>query len=76
MRPALRRNLRDLDRVLLALLDERARLLADVAIDDPGRRAGVEDLLGRHDGPFPPESVVLVFAAIDHGCSIEGGGGP
>jgi len=68
MNPALRRQLRDLDRALLALLDERARLLAVVAADDPGRAAGVEDLLRRHDGPFPARAIEDVFGAIDRGC--------
>jgi len=68
MNPALRRQLRDLDRALLALLDERARLLAAVTADDPGRAAGVEDLLRRHDGPFPARAIEDVFAAVDRGC--------
>jgi chorismate mutase len=69
MNPALRRQLLDLDRALLALLDERARLLALVPADDPGRGAGVEDLLRRHDGPFPAPAIEDVFAAVDRGCS-------
>jgi hypothetical protein len=69
MNPALRRQLRDLDRALLALLDERTRLLAAVPGDDPGRAAGVEDLLRRHDGPFPARAVEAVFAAVDRGCA-------
>ncbi len=68
MNPALRRQLRDLDRALLALLDERARLLATVPGDDPGRAAGVEDLLRRHDGPFPAQGIAEVFSAVDRGC--------
>jgi hypothetical protein len=69
MNPALRRQLRDLDRALLALLDERLRLLEPVPGDDPGRTAGVEDLLRRHDGPFPARAIEDVFAAVDRGCS-------
>ena len=69
MNPAQRRQLRDLDKTLLALLDERARLLATVPREDPGRSAGVEDLLRRHDGPFAPELVAEVFAAVDRGCT-------
>ncbi len=68
MNPALRRQLRDLDRALLALLDERLRLLATVPVDDPGRSAGVEDLLRRHEGPFPARAIEDVFGAIDRGC--------
>lgn len=69
MNPALRRQLRDLDRAVLALLDERARLLAAVPGDDPGRAAGVEDLLRRHEGPFPAQAIEDVFAAVDRGCA-------
>jgi chorismate mutase len=69
MIPALRRQLRDLDRAVLALLDERARLLTAIPGDDPGREAGVEDLLRRHDGPFPAAAIAEVFAAVDRGCA-------
>jgi chorismate mutase len=65
VRPSLRHQLRNLDQVLLSLLDERARLLASVDADDPGRKAAVRDLLARHAGPFPAEGVVEVFEAID-----------
>jgi len=71
MQPALRHQLAHLDRTLLALLNERARLLAPVSSDDPGRFAMVDDLLRRHDGPFCAETVSKVFAAIDEGCFDE-----
>jgi len=67
----LRHQLRHLDRVLLALLDERARLLSGTDAGDPGRKAAVEDLLARHAGPFPAQGVAEVFAAIDrHGAQF------
>jgi len=65
----LRHQLRSLDQVLLSLLDERARLVAEVAVSDAGRRAAVEDMLSRHDGPFPPQGVTEVFQAIDRHCA-------
>ncbi len=71
MQPALRHQLAHLDRTLLAMLNERARLLASVASDDPGRLAMVDDLLRRHDGPFCADSLAQVFAAIDAGCLGE-----
>jgi chorismate mutase len=67
--PSLRHQLRRLDQVLLSLLDERARLVADVAAGDPGRKASVDDLLARHAGPFPAEGVTEVFRAIDRHCA-------
>lgn len=68
MEPALRHQLSALDRALLALLNERARLLAGVAPDDPGRATAVDDLLRRHAGPFAPPAIREVFAAVDRGC--------
>lgn len=69
MHPALRHQLRSLDQVVLSLLDERARLVASVAADDPGRKAAVEDMLARHDGPFPAQGITEVFQAIDRHCA-------
>lgn len=68
MIPALRHQLRHLDGAILALLDERARLLLHTSIADPLRRAAVDDILRRHTGPFPAEGVTDVFAAIDRHC--------
>ncbi|RMH02652.1 MAG: hypothetical protein D6702_08160 [Planctomycetota bacterium] len=68
MNPAQRHQLARIDRALLALLDERARLLARVPAADPGRRAALDDLLRRHDGPFDPSCLAEFFAAVDRGC--------
>lgn len=69
MRPALKNQLRDLDRALLALLDERARLLEEVESDDAGRKAAIDDMLRRHAGPTSAEAIREIFAAIDrHGA--------
>lgn len=72
MKPAARNQLRDLDRALLALCDERARLLSEVPQDDPGRAAAVEDMLRRHDGPTSAEAVREIFAAVDRHCARFG----
>jgi chorismate mutase len=68
MNPATRAQLRSLDLALLALLDERARLLSAVDAGDPGRAAGIDDMLRRHEGPFAAESITAVFSAIDEHC--------
>lgn len=65
MSPETRHQLRSLDRALLALIDERARLLASVDATDPGRAAAVDDMLRRHEGPFSAEGVAEVFETID-----------
>ena len=69
MNPALRHQLAHLDRTLLALLNERARLLAGVAAEDPGRAAALDDLMRRHAGPFRGDALAAVFAAVDAGCA-------
>lgn len=69
MIPALRNQLAHLDRALLALVDERARLLAAVPGDDPGRAAAVDDLRRRHQGGFASELLAELYALIDRGCA-------
>ncbi len=69
MNPALRHQLRHLDGAILALLDERARLLVQTNAADPLRRAAVDDILRRHNGPFPAAGVDDVFATIDRHCA-------
>jgi hypothetical protein len=64
MTPAQRTHLRALDGALLALADERARLLADCA-----GQASIEDLLRRYGGPLPAESVRELFAALERACA-------
>jgi chorismate mutase len=69
--PELRHQIRTLDRTLLALLDERVRLLAGVPASDSGRAPAVDDMLRRHQGPFPSEGIAEVFEAIDrHSASF------
>ena len=65
MSPETRHQLRSLDQALLALIDERARLLGSVDAEDPGRAPAVDDMLRRHEGSFPAEGITEVFAAID-----------
>jgi len=72
MNPALQNQLRHLDRAILALLDERARLLANVAREDPLRASAVDDMLRRHSGPHAADAVRDVFAAVDRACTSFG----
>lgn len=68
MKPTRRHQLVHLDQALLHLINERARLLAGEAEDDPGRRAATDDLLRRNTGPIGADALREVFAAIDAGC--------
>ncbi len=68
MTPAQRHQLLILDRALLALLNERARLLAGVPAGEPLRAAAADDLLRRHEGPFAVEPLRRIFALLDEGC--------
>ncbi len=70
MTPALKNQLRHLDGAIVQLLDERARLLASAAIDDPARATSIDDLLRRHDGPCSPELLREVFAVLDRASGI------
>jgi chorismate mutase len=70
MTPALKNQLRHLDGAIVQLLDERARLLASAAIDDPARAASIDDLLRRHVGPCSPELLREVFAVLDRASGI------
>jgi hypothetical protein len=69
MKPTRRHQLVHLDQAILALLNERARLLSIEPEDDPGRMAPIDDLLRRNTGPFAADDVGAVFAAVDAGCS-------
>ena len=69
MNPAQRHQLRALDRALLALVDERTRLLSEVGAQDPGRKSALEDLLRRHEGPFSADSATALFALLDQHCA-------
>ena len=68
MKPGLRHQLAQLDRSLLALANERARLLSEVEPHDPQRLAAVDDLLRRHAGPMPADAVQALFDVLDRGC--------
>ena len=68
MKPSTRNQLAHLDRTLLALLQERARLLSGEDSESSDRLACIDDLLQRAEGPFDPGLLKEVFDAVDRGC--------
>ena len=72
MKPSTRNQLAHLDRTLLALLQERARLLSGEDSDNLDRLARIDDLLQRAEGPFDPGLLKEVFDAVDRGCGGSG----
>lgn len=74
-RTAVRHELVMIDRALVRLMDERARLmraLGDEAGDARAREAARDDLLRRSSGAFPAEHLTRVLDALDAGVQ-EGG---
>ncbi len=67
MNPAQRHQLLTIDRALLALLNERARLLAEAPRGERPATA-VDDLLRRHPGPFAVEPLRRILQLLDEGC--------
>ncbi|MAE28501.1 MAG: hypothetical protein QF724_05470 [Planctomycetota bacterium] len=67
MHPALRNQLTHLDSALVNILQERARLLADVEADDPDRAPQVDDLLRRTQGSFDPLVLAEILSAAERG---------
>jgi hypothetical protein len=66
MTPAPRHHVAHLDRTLLALLNERARLAAEC---EDGAPVHMDDLLRRSDGPLDAQALRAIFAAIEAGCA-------
>ncbi len=76
----LRHQLTALDRALMNLLNERARLLTDFARGGVPPPPAIEDLLARSSGEFPAKELREVFEAVDLGAraahgvqSVQGG---
>ncbi len=66
MNTAHRNALRALDRALIHLAEERARVLAESGGPAP---AGLrQDLLRRHEGRFSPRVLAELLAALDRAC--------
>ena len=65
MNPAIRHRLRELDRAILGLCEERARLCASLAVEDPARRPALEDLLRRHQGRLDGAAVEGLLRAVE-----------
>jgi len=60
-----REHLRSLDAAIIALVDERARLIASAPQPLP---CAIEDLLSRYDGPLSPRSLRELVAALESAC--------
>ena len=73
MNLTLRNHLTALDRTLLQLLNERARLVNEIAEDGTVAQAAIEDLLARSSGDFPAEHLRAVFAALDEASTTLAG---
>jgi hypothetical protein len=71
MNPAIRNQLKHLDRSLLALLNERALLLRGVDANETV--AAIDDLLRRSSGHFPPQELRDAFLAIERGSRALAG---
>lgn len=67
MKPSLRNHLTRLDRTLVDLFNERARLFAEAGEQRAALAASVDDLLARSAGPFPADELREAFAALDRG---------
>jgi len=72
MKPTLRHQLTHLDRTIVELLNERARLCLSLELTEPQRAACIDDLLRRSSGPFEAEALREAFAAIERGCGGAG----
>ncbi len=68
MGSAIRHQLSRLDQSLLALANERARLLSTMTGEERGRGAAVSDLLRRNHGPLSAGGVRALFEALDSAC--------
>jgi len=71
MKPDLRRQLALLDRSLLALVNERARLLQQGS-GDPGLALALDDLQRRNPGPLRAREIEHVFETLDAACHARG----
>lgn len=67
MTPAQRHQLLTLDRALLALLNERARLAAELPAGEAAP-AAMDDLLRRHEGLFAVSALRRLLPLLEEGC--------
>lgn len=68
MKSQIRHQRIELDRTIVALLNERARMVSEEPGPTRDEGARVDDLLRRSTGPFPASSLRDVFQAIEEGC--------
>lgn len=60
-----REHLRSLDRAIVALVDERARLIASSSEPLP---CALDDLMSRYNGPLPPPTLRALITALETAC--------
>lgn len=63
-----REHLRCLDAAIVALVDERARLMASAPEHLP---CALDDLLARYCGPLSPQALRELVAALDSACKTK-----
>jgi hypothetical protein len=71
MSTSTRYHLAQLDRTIVHLLNERARLVASDPTLNTGAEAHVQDLLRRSAGPFPADELRATFESIQEGCGAQ-----
>ncbi len=64
-----RHQLSRLDIAILALANERARLLAPLDPDARAQASAVSDLLRRNGGPLSADGLRALFGALDQACA-------
>jgi len=70
MTSPIRNHVRRIDHALLALLDERARLLRGAATEGASSAgASLDDLLRRYDGVLPADAARRLFDVIEALCA-------
>jgi chorismate mutase len=69
MIPDTRQQLRHLDRAILALVDERARLLSSTPRGESASAVGMDDILRRYNGPLPAQEIEHLFGQIERVCA-------
>ncbi|MFT5059496.1 MAG: hypothetical protein ACI89E_002281 [Planctomycetota bacterium] len=71
MNASTQHHLSKLDRTIVSLLNERARLIASDPTADANPEAHLKDLQRRSSGPFPAQALRLTFESIQAGCAEQ-----
>lgn len=71
MNASTQHHLSQLDRTIVSLLNERARLVASDPSADANPDAHLLDLQRRSSGPFPADALRQTFESIQAGCAEQ-----